>query len=69
MAPSAENNPCGRTHRLPSRALFPDFPARPGQVQSGKPNDAEFVICYQTIDITYIRLAHGFAYLVAVIDG
>jgi transposase InsO family protein len=30
---------------------------------------AEFVICDQTIDITYIRLAQGFAYLAAILDA
>ncbi len=29
---------------------------------------AEFVICDQTIDITYVRMNKGFCYLVAVID-
>jgi putative transposase len=32
------------------------------------PNHAKLVICYQTIDITYIRLAHGWLYLTAVLD-
>ncbi len=32
------------------------------------PNQAEFVICYQTIDSTYIRLGQGFVYLPLIMD-
>jgi putative transposase len=37
-------------------------------VQASRTSKAEFVICDQPIDITYIRLAHGFVYLVAIMD-
>ena len=32
------------------------------------PNHAELVICYQTIDITYIRLRSDFIYLAIILD-
>jgi putative transposase len=39
-----------------------------GQVEVCRADEAEFVICDQAIDITYIRLRHGWMYLVAVLN-
>jgi putative transposase len=41
---------------------------RPPRGKSGGGRQAEFVICDQPIDITYLPLAGGFMYLAAVID-
>ena len=38
------------------------------QLEPSITDQAELVICDHTIDITYIRMAHGFMYLVAIID-
>jgi putative transposase len=37
-------------------------------LQAGGSAPAKFVFCDHTIDITYIRLRHGWLYLVAIID-
>lgn len=42
--------------------------AGPGQVQTLSANETKFVICDQSIDITYIRLRHGWMSLVALLD-
>src|SRR3954471_10426429 len=43
--------------------------ARPGEGQAARlPHQAEFIICDQPIDITYIRLPGGWLYLVAFLD-
>ena len=41
---------------------------RPTQLELRRPAQTEFVICDHTIDITYIRLAHGFVYLSVIMD-
>jgi putative transposase len=68
MAPSTEISLCRRTGRSGSSALLPNRITRPGQCQADKPADAEFVICDQSIDITYIRTRSGWLYLAAVLD-
>jgi putative transposase len=42
--------------------------AGPGQPQALSADETKFVICDQPIDLTYIRLAHGWMYLVVVLD-
>ncbi len=42
--------------------------AGPGQLQALSADETKFVICDQPIDITYIRLRHGWMYLVAMLD-
>jgi hypothetical protein len=32
------------------------------------PNHANLVICYQIIDLTYVRLGSGFIYLIVIMD-
>jgi len=41
---------------------------RPTQLELSEASQAEFVICDHTIDITYIRLRRGFAYLAIILD-
>jgi hypothetical protein len=32
------------------------------------PNHVNLVICYQIIDLTYVRLGSGFIYLIVIMD-
>ncbi len=45
-----------------------DIDPRPSELQACGAAHAEFVVCDQAIDITYIRLRAGWVYLVAVLD-
>jgi transposase InsO family protein len=45
-----------------------EFDPGPAQVQASRTGKAEFVICDQPIDVTYIRLQTSWMYLVAVLD-
>src|SRR4030067_459637 len=49
-------------------ATFVKSDPRPTQLELSKPSQAKLVICEHTIDITYVPLASGFMYLVAIID-
>jgi len=56
---------CGK----PGFALPGNVDPRPGELQATSPGQAEFIICDQAIDITYIRLPTSFAYLACVLDA
>jgi putative transposase len=45
-----------------------EFDPGPTQVQASRARKAEFVICDQPIDITFVRMRRGFLYLVAILD-
>ena len=53
---------------VPVPATFIKSDPRPTQLELRKSAQTKFVICEHTIDITYIRLQHGFMYLVAILD-
>jgi len=49
-------------------ATFVKSDPRPTQLELSKSSQAKLVICEHTIDITYVPLANGFMYLMAIID-
>jgi len=56
---------CGK----PGLALPGDVDPRPRESQATWPAQAKFVICDQTIDITYIATAEGWLYLAVLVDA
>ncbi len=56
---------CGK----PGLALPGDIDPRPGEVQATRPAQAEFVICDQAIDITYVATREGWLFLAVLVDA
>jgi len=56
---------CGK----PGFALPGNVDPRPGESQATSPAQAEFVICDQAIDITFVPTAEGWLYLAILLDA
>jgi putative transposase len=53
---------------MPGFALPGDLDPRPGELQACRAAQAEFVVCDQAIDITYVPTWEGWLYLAVLLD-